>query len=102
MGGLPNGPSNAADGAEVWIVSVELAEPLAAGVTEAGFMAQVGASGGTGSTAQVKATVLLNPFTELSIMLEVELPPAFVVPGVSEDADIVKSGAVELKVAVTS
>ena len=87
-------------GAIVLMVRVDFTEPLAAGVGDAGFREQVGADSGVGCTEHVRFTALLNAFTEVSVTLEVALVPAATAAGAGVEADIVKSGAVEVKVAV--
>jgi hypothetical protein len=87
------------DGAVVLMLSVEFAEPLAAGVAVAGLSEHVGANLGDGSTEQVKVTTLLNPFTEVRVTVDIAPLPACTVLGATAEAESSKSGAV--KVAVT-
>jgi len=75
----------------VLIVRVETTEPLAAGVVVAGFSEQVGGSVAAGCTEQVRLTALLNPFTDVSVTVDVTCCPAVIVLGVG-DADIEKVG----------
>lgn len=78
------------------MVSVLFTEPLAAGVAEDGLIAHVGANAGVGCTEQVKVTVLLNPFTEVSVTLAVVLPPGATELEVGAEADSEKVGAMKL------
>ena len=80
----------------MFIVSVLLTEPFAAGVAEDGFIPQVGANAGAGCTEQVKFTVLLNPFTEVSVTVAVVLPPGATELEVGAEADSEKVGAMKL------
>jgi hypothetical protein len=88
------------DGAVVLMLSIVVAEPLAAGVALAGFTEHVGANAGAGSTEQVKVTALLNPFTDVRVTVDVALFPAETVVGATGAADTSKSGAVNVAVTV--
>ena len=74
------------------MVSVEVAEPFAAGVAEAGFNEHVGARVGAGSTEQVNCTSLLNPFVELTVTVDVAECPAATDVGDAAAAESKKSG----------
>jgi hypothetical protein len=91
---------SATDGAVVLTVKVAVPEPFAAGVTELGLSAQVGARFMIGVTEQVRFTALLNPFAEETVTPDVALFPGATLGGLRGDADSAKSGAVEVKVAV--
>jgi hypothetical protein len=74
------------------MLSVEVADPLAAGVAEAGFNEHDGANAGAGSTEQVNCTSLLNPFVELMVTVEVAECPAAIEAGEAPAAESEKSG----------
>src|SRR5579863_2494068 len=65
-----------ATGPVVLMVSVEVAEPLAAGVTEVGLSEQLGAIDGVGDTEQVSATELPNWNRDPTVTLAVADCPA--------------------------
>jgi hypothetical protein len=67
------GGATKAVGALVVMVRVEVAEPFAAGVAEAGFNEHAGARTGSGSTEQVNCTSLLKLFTELRVTVDVRV-----------------------------
>ncbi len=78
------------------MVRVEVAPPTL-GVTEAGLKLQAAP---VGSPEQARATALLKPLTEVSVMVEVPELPALTVAGERADAAIWKF--MTLKVAVTA
>ena len=75
------------------IVSVEVAVPFAAGVTELVLNAQLGARDGAGDTEQVRFTALLNPFSDFTVIVELPDCPGFTELGLIDPALTVKSGA---------
>jgi hypothetical protein len=70
--------------AVVATVSCELPEP----VIDEGLNEQLAV---LGSPAQASVTLLLNPFTGVIVTVEAALPPAGIVAGVREGAEISKS-----------
>lgn len=70
----------------VLTVSVDEAVPFAAGVTEAGLTAQVGATPSFGKTEQVKLTVLLKPYNDVMVSLELADWPAITKAGLTAEA----------------
>ena len=70
----------------VLTVSIDEAVPFAAGVTEAGLTAQVGASACFGETEQVKLTVLLKPYNDVMVRSELADWPAETDAGLTAEA----------------
>ena len=76
------------------IVKVEVMLPFATGVTEAGERVPVIVAL-LGETAKVSATARLNPFRDVTVIVEVPLFPAITVAEVGED-DKLKSFKVRI------
>src|SRR5947207_10611074 len=70
------GETAAKEGAVVLMLSVVVAEPLAAGVAEVGFSEHVGAKAADDCTLQENCTSLLNPPLELIVTVELAECPA--------------------------
>ena len=77
----PLGITKSVEAAVVFTVRVEVTG-LVLGLTDDGFSEHVGPSDAIGVTEQVNATLLLNPFAELTVIVEVAEPPA-----VNEDGE---------------
>ena len=94
------GERDAVVAAVVFTVSVEVPVPL---VIAAVLNEQVGGRLTAGVTLQVRFTVALKPLTGAIVMVEVAMPPAATVAGVSVDGVMVKSAtraAVTVKLTV--
>jgi hypothetical protein len=73
----------------VLIVRIEVIVPFAAGVTEAGERVPVTVAF-TGETAKVSATARLNPFSDVTVIVDMPLFPTIAVAEAG-DADKLKS-----------
>ena len=69
---------------------------------ELGLMEHVGVRAGDGVTAQVRATLPLNPFVGARLTVEADDPPGLITPGVNAEAESEKSAGGKLNLANTT